>query len=188
MVNTRKVRAVKVLAILGAPHPSRRTKAAVQALLEGAAVAGAAVELREIADGQWTEELEAAVRASDAIVLASPTFRADVAWPLKKLLDEVRRGDAAEPGPFLRKACATVMAGGSAHHFMGGDKLRAVLDSFFGVQLLGPGLYVTPQDFAADGGLAEPMRRRLEIAGQALVDLAAAVNASAPLRSHVPLV
>ncbi|OOG58003.1 NAD(P)H-dependent oxidoreductase [Polaromonas sp. C04] len=179
---------MKILAILCSPHPSKRTKAAVEAVLAGAASGGSATELREVADGRWTSELEEAVLGSDAVVLASPTFRADVAWPLKVLLDEMRRGDIASPGPLLRKVCATVMSGGSAHHFMGGDKVRSVLDSFFGTQLLCPGIYVTPDDFSSDGTLVEPMSRRLNIAGQALVELAGAVKASPSLRAHMPLI
>lgn len=155
-------------------------------MLAGAEGAGASWELREVADGRLTDDLHDAIRAADAIVFASPTFRADVAWPMKALLDALPKGDDAKAGPLLRKACATVISGGSDHHFLGGDKVRSVLDSFFGAQLLCPGVYVVPRDFLPDGTLAEPIRSRLFNAGAALVDLATAVNGSQALRAHRP--
>jgi FMN reductase len=83
---------------------------------------------------------------------------------------------------------ATVLTGASPHHFLAANDLRNVLAGFFAVQVLAPGLYF---DHAAyvDRSTLTPESAALAAAhGAALVDLTAAVRASAALSALTPQV
>lgn len=180
---------MRVLALLCSPHPSAKTRAVLEAVLAGAEGAGACTETVDVNGATAPEGLQDSLEAATAVVFASPTYRADVTWPLKALLDGTPRGFWGEAtAPLQGKACATVVTGASDHHFLGMDKIRSVLSGFFAMQVLSPGLYVQRTAFDEDGGLVDNARDLAQLHGRALVDLAAAVQRSDSLRQLRPLV
>lgn len=180
---------MRLLALLCSPHPSVKTRQVLEAVLDGAAAAGAAHDLVELSSADLPADLRTKMEAADAFVLASPTYRADVSWPMRALLDQTQRGFyGEESAPFQGKACATVVTGASDHHFLGSEKIRTVLGSFFALQVLSPGLYVQRAGFGDDGVLTAEVRQVAELHGRALVDLARAVRASEPMQALRPLV
>ena len=178
-----------VVAVVGSPNAGGRTRLAVDAMLRGAQAQGAATKVVELAD---TEPAAAVgmVDGADAVVLGSPTYRADVSARLKSLLEATPRGAPGEDSAPLRgKACATVLTGASDHHFLAVDKIRGTLGGFFATQLLSPGLYLTAAAYTDDGAALQDEPRQLaEQHGRALVELAAAVRSSTYLRALRPLI
>jgi FMN reductase len=179
---------MRVVAVVGSPKAGGRTRVAVDAVLRGAAE-GADTRVLELAETDHGAAL-AAMGEADAVVLASPTYRADVTAQLKALLDATPRGAAYESGDPLRgTTCATVLTGASDHHFLAVEKVRGILGGFFGVQILSPGLYFSSAAFTEDkAGLVDEQRQLAELHGRALVELATAVRSSKWLRDLRPLV
>lgn len=178
-----------VVGVIGSPKAGGRTRVAVDALLSGAAEGGATAAVFELAESTHADVI-AGMAAADAVVFGSPTYRADITAQLKALLDATPRGMAYESGDPLRgTVCATVLTGASDHHFLAVEKVRAVLGSFFGVQLLSPGLYLPSAAFTDDGAALRDEPSRLAVThGRALVELAGAVGSSTWLRDLRPLV
>jgi FMN reductase len=177
---------VAVVAIDASPTAGGRTRAALKAVTAAATEAGAAVETILLA-AAGTERAVAALADADAVVLASPVYRASFATPLKELLDAIPREGLASPDSRLSgKATAMVLTGASLHHFLALDGLRSVLAGFFAAHVVPPGLYVPREAFADDLVLKEPHAGQASAQGGALVDLARAVCASTALRSLRP--
>lgn len=180
---------MRVLALLCSPHPSVKTRQVVEAVLEGARESGADTSLLEISGGDLPDGTFDSLEAADAVVFASPTYRADMSWPLRALLDQTQRGFYGEPtAPLQGKAAATVATGASDHHFLGQEKVRAVLGGFFAMQVLSPGLYVAGSGFDEAGQLTGGVRETAALHGRALVELAEAVRGSKHLVALRPLV
>lgn len=180
---------MRLLALLCSPHRSVKTRAVLEAFMDGAGRSGAHCDLVEISGAVLPEDLTEQMAAADGLVFASPTYRADVSWPMRCLLEQTQRGFYGEPtAPLQGKTCATVMTGASDHHFLGGEKIRSVLGGFFAMQVLSPGLYVPGQAFAEDGTMTPELRELAELHGRAFSDLVAAVRASEALQSLRPLV
>jgi len=119
---------------------------------------------------------------ADAVVLATPMFRATYAAVLKDFLERVPRGGPAErfDGPLRAKAVGIVATGGSHHHFLGADPLIDLLVRYFGAYVVPPLLYGVIR--SADGptldpGLVEDAARF----GRALVALGRAIRSDARL-------
>jgi FMN reductase len=178
-----------VVAVSGSPKAGGRTRVAVDAVLRGATAQGAEVRVLELADTDPGAAV-AAFGEADAVVLGSPTYRADIAAGVKALLDATPRGAAYESGDPLRgTVCATVLTGASDHHFLAVEKVRGILGGFFGAQLLSPGLYFPSAAFTDDGAaLRDEQQRLAEQHGRALVELATAVGSSTYLRALRPLI
>src|SRR6476469_601659 len=178
-----------VTAGIGSPNKGGHTRVAVDAVLRGAAVEGAETEVLELADGRL-DEVVARLERPDAVVFASPTYRADVTAGLKALLDPTPRGMTGETcAPLSGKACTVVLTGASDHHFLAVEKVRGILGGFFGAQLLSPGLYLPSAAFTDDGrALREEHQQLAELHGRALVELAVAVRSSKWLRDLRPLI
>jgi FMN reductase len=178
-----------VVGVVGSPNAGGRTRVAVDAVLAGAVAEGAEARVHELADTAVPDVI-AEMAAADAVVFASPTYRADITAQLKSLLDHTPRGAAYESGDPLRgTVCATVLTGASDHHFLAVEKIRGILGGFFGVQILSPGLYLSSSAFTEDRtGLVDEMRQLAELQGRALVELATAVRSSKWLRDMRPLV
>lgn len=178
-----------VVGVVGSPKAGGRTRVAVDAVLHGAAEQGADTRVLELAETAHPDVLSAMDEA-DAVVLGSPTYRADISAQLKALLDATPRGASYESGDPLRgTTCATVLTGASDHHFLAVEKVRGILGGFFGAQLLSPGLYLPSAAFADDGrALGEESQRLAELHGRALVELATAVRSSTWLRELRPLI
>jgi FMN reductase len=178
-----------VVAVIGSPKAGGRTRVAVDALLHGAVQEGAQVRVLELADTD-PQDAVAAMGEADAVVLGSPTYRADITAQLKALLDATPRGASYENGDPLRgTTCATVLTGASDHHFLAVEKVRGILGGFFGAQLLSPGLYFPSAAFTDDAtALRDEQRQLAELHGRALVELATAVRSSKVLRELRPLI
>ena len=120
-------------------------------------------------DDAYRPETQAAVSAighADAVLLASPVYRASYPGVLKNLLDLL-------PVDALRdKPVGIVAMGGSAHHYLGVDwQLRAVL-SWFGALAMPTSVYLTSSDFE-DGRLQNIQQREaLAALAKACVDVA----------------
>lgn len=177
-----------ITALLCSPYPSTKTRSLLDEVLTGATEVGATTEVLEVVDAGGPEALHERLEAASAVVFASPTYRADVTWPLKALLDSMPRGSWGETSaPLQGKVGATVMTGASDHHFLGSDKVRSVLGGFFGMQLLSPGLYVPRSGFDEQDALGEELRTVAQLHGRALVELAGAVAGSEHLRQLRPI-
>ena len=186
-----------VVAVIGSPKAGGRTRVAVDALLHGAVQEGAEVGVLELADTD-PQDAVAAMGEADAVVVGSPTYRADTPAGLKGLLDVTPRGVTYEKGDPLRgTTCATVLTGAGDHHFLAVEdhhflaveKVRGILGGFFGAQLLSPGLYFPSAAFTDDAtALRDEQRQLAELHGRALVELATAVRSSTWLRDLRPLI
>lgn len=177
-----------IIGVIASPQPGGRTSTALSAVLEGAARCGATTRVVELADA-GPDETIAAIEGADAVVFGSPVYRATYSSQLKQLLESIQRGRHGETtAPLRGKAAALVMTGASAHHFLATDGLRAVLATFFAVQVLSPALYLEHKDFTEAKELNAEAERLALTHGAALVDLAAAVRASTVLRGMEPLV
>lgn len=179
---------MKLLALIGDPNPSKRTAAAVDAFCEGAESAGAVTTILQVEDGSVGETLVASIAASDAVVFASPTYRAGVSWVLKSVIDQLPRGFNGEPSVLQGKACATILTGASDHHFLGGDGFRAVLAGFYAAQVLSPGLYFSRSAFDSDGVLLIDQARLARAHGRALVEFGTALKSCPAVSALAPLV
>ena len=178
-----------VTAVVGSPNKGGRTRVAVDAVLRGAQKEGAETEVRELADGRL-DEVVARLEPADAVVFASPTYRADITAGLKALLDTTPRGMTGETSaPLHGKACTVVLTGASDHHFLAVEKIRGILGGFFATQLLSPGLYLPSAAFTEDAAdLRDEPRRLAELHGRALVELVTAVRSSKWHKDLRPLV
>lgn len=171
----------RLLAIVGAVTPPGRLDAAVRFAAERAAerpqVTATVLSLGEhrvsFADGRPldrypddTARVVGAIAEADAVLLASPVYRASFTGALKNLLD-------LTPVEALRaKPVGIVAMGATLHHYLGVDwQLRAVL-AWFGALVAPTGVYLESAHFQ-DGRLADPAARA------ALGDLAIALVAMA---------
>lgn len=179
---------VSVLAIDASPTGGGHTRAALDAVSSAAVGAGArldAVVLGE--DGAGIGPALDVLASSDAVVFASPVYRASFAAPLKRLLDAVPRSVEQPPeSPLSGKAVAIVYTGASNHHFLAPDSLRSVLAGFFAAHVLPPALYVPREGFDESLALRDPYGDQARLQGAALVELARALRHSPILRSLRP--
>ena len=119
---------------------------------------------------------------ADAVVLATPMFRATYAAVLKDFLERVPRGGPAErfDGPLRAKAVGIVATGGSHHHFLGADPLIDLLVRYFGAYVVPPLLYGVIR--SADGPTLDPaLVEDAARFGRAVVALGGAIRSDARL-------
>jgi FMN reductase len=184
------VSAVRILAVDGSPTGGGRTRAALEAVAGAAGAAGATVETLALGNSD-EESLEAVVDRlpmAEAVILASPVFRAGFATPLKRLLDAIPRTStgASPDSPLSGKAVAAVYTGASLHHFLALDGLRNVLAGFFAAHVVPPGLYVPRDAFGEALGLVEPYAQAARLQGEGLVELALALRRATVLPALRP--
>lgn len=145
----------RVTVLIGAATPPGRLHAAAIAAADSLRSQGADVsdvDLStvhvEVADGRpgdayddATRGAMAAIAQADAVMIASPVYRASIPGVLKNLLDLV-------PVTALEaKPVGIVAMGGSAHHYLGVDRhLRDIL-SWFGALVAPTSVYLTGRDF-----------------------------------------
>ena len=181
-------RTYSVVGVVGSPEAGARTSTAVAGVLAGAAKAGCRTSLAEISE-QPIDEVVAQIDRADAVVFGSPVYRATYSAMLKQLLETTQRGRHGETtAPLRGKAAAIVMTGASEHHFLSVDGLRAVLATFFAVQVLSPSLYLDHAGFIDRNTLTDEMTTLTTAHGTALADLTEAVRGSARLSAMEPLV
>lgn len=171
----------RLLAVVGAVTPPGRLDAAVRFAAERAAdcagerrdISATVLSLGEhrvsFADGRPldrypddTARVVGAIADADAVLLASPVYRASFTGALKNLLD-------LTPVEALRaKPVGIVAMGATLHHYLGVDwHLRAVL-AWFGALVVPTSVYLESGHFQ-DGKLADPAARA------AISDLVAAL-------------
>jgi len=171
----------RLLAVVGAVTPPGRLDAAVRFAADragnGRDISASVLSLGEhhvsFADGRPldrftddTARVVGAIAEADAVLLASPVYRASFTGALKNLLD-------LTPVEALRaKPVGIVAMGATLHHYLGVDwQLRAVL-AWFGALVVPISVYLEPSHFH-DGKLTDPSARA------ALGDLVAALVAMA---------
>ncbi len=170
---------MKLVAVLGSVTPPGRLSRGIEGCLTRAEAAGHVTELIDLADyrleyadarplaerGDDSELLVDKLLAADAVLLASPVYRASMTGALKNLLDLV------PVDALMGKPCAIVAMGATPHHFLGVDShLRDVL-AWFGAWTLPTSVYLTNANFV-DGVLAEEPASQLDLLVAGLAQLA----------------
>ena len=173
----------KLVGILGSVTPPGRMLTAMNHALHaaGAGVESDLINLAEcrvaFADGRSPEEygddtasIVARVRAADAVLLASPVYRASFTGVLKNVLDHLPIDSLAG------KPVGIVAMGATTHHYLGVDwHLRDVL-AWFGAIVAPTSVYLVSADFV-EGALSNGAKHDLESLVQALFTLRAIVPA-----------
>ncbi len=191
MAGSRPLQLTAVVASSSGGH----TDELVGRVLQPAAETGTSVGRIHLGHGpldvtQLDESFRRVARA-DAVVLATPMYRATYTGVLKEFLDRLHRGGPEEgfSSALRAKPVAVVATGASDHHFLGLDPLAALLLRFFGAYVVPPALYGSSRPSAAPGAAIDA---RLEEAaarlGRALAALADAVAADGRLSEARPQV
>lgn len=173
-----------IAAILGSVTPPGRLSSAISGALERAAASGHATTLLDLgqvklgfADGTPVEQLTddtpklvQAIQSAEAVLLATPVYRATLTGALKNALDllpiEALQG----------KPVGVVAMGATLHHFLGAEShLRDIL-GWFGAWQLPTGVYLSSADFA-DGKLTESAAQSLDELVGAMAALAGKAKA-----------
>jgi len=175
----------RLLAVIGAVTPPGRLNTAIATALDSVAgrtdVTASLLNLADhrisFADGRPLDQLgdDSAhvvkqIAEADAVLLASPVYRASFTGALKNLLD-------LTPVEALRdKPVGIVAMGATLHHYLGVDShLRAVL-AWFGALAAPTSVYLDSSHFK-DGKLADDSARAaLDELVTTLLDLAASVK------------
>jgi len=157
----------RLVAILGSVTPPGRLYRAVEAGIESVRSSFPRWETELVdlanfrigfADGRPLEQLQddapavvGSISGADAVILATPVYRATYTGALKNLLD------LTPVGALSGKPCGIVAMGATEHHYLGVDgQLRAVL-AWFGALVAPNGVYLSSADFV-DGQPSEPAR------------------------------
>ena len=177
----------KIVALLGSVTPPGRLSSAVSGALSRAEAAGHSTELLDLgaltvgfADGRPVEQLTddtprlvSAISTADAVILATPVYRATMTGALKNAIDLL---------PFealTAKPVAVVVMGATLHHYLGADShLRDIL-AWFGAVTLPNSVYLSSADFV-EGKLTEG-------GAGALDSLIAALTAFASVTKGLPM-
>lgn len=172
---------MELLGVIGSTTPPGRLAGAVAGALERARLAGHAASPLDLgalslsfADGRPLDELGddsaaavARLAAAEAVLLATPIYRASMTGSLKNFPD-------LAPVDALRgKPCAIVSMGATAHHYLGAEShLRDVL-AWFGALVAPVAVYLQGTDFA-DGRPTEAAAAQLDELVVTLARMAAA--------------
>ncbi|TKX57109.1 NADPH-dependent oxidoreductase [Halorubrum sp. SS5] len=193
-----------LLGIVGSVATDSRTRTAIEVALDAAAQShDVTTEILHLADydlatadgrgienheGDTAEALDQIVEA-DAYLVGTPVYRGSYSGALKNLLDMIPRGEwQGDVAPFENAAVGLVATGATDHHFLAVDQELRPAFAFFGAHTVGGATYATDTDFE-DGELVnEAVRERLATLGNATVELAAAIEESAALRSLGPAI
>lgn len=177
----------KLVAVLGSVTPPGRSLKAMELAIRCASeeAPGTEVQLLNLAnykitfaDGRPAEQLgddtAAVVRAitdADAVLLASPVYRASFTGALKNLLDHLPVQSLAG------KPCGVVAIGATHHHYLGVDwHLRDVL-AWFGALLAPTSVYLSAEDFVGGGPTAKACAQLRELV-RTVLKLSEALSAS----------
>lgn len=146
-----------VVAIVGNPKPMSRTRAAAELISERltGAPPSRVIDVVELGAGLlgWGDptvaEAKRAVLDADALIVASPTFKATYTGLLKLFLDQFGQGELAQKTTFA------VMLGGSAAHQLAPElTLRPVLVEI-GASCPAPALYLIDSEYETAPALDE---------------------------------
>ena len=159
----------RIVGILGSVTPPGRMNRAVEGAMQRAAARGLEVELIDLADvtieyadarplserGDDSAAVVGKLSAADAVVLASPVYRASMTGALKNLLDLV------PVEALMGKPVGIVAMGATQYHYLGVDHhLRDVL-AWFGALVAPNSVYLASADFV-DGVLNETGSKALD--------------------------
>lgn len=171
----------RVLGVLGSVTPPGRLRRALETSLEATAAGAEArlIDLREqrlgFADGRPPAQLGddtpavvAAIAAADAVIFASPVYRAGISGSLKNLLDLTPLDALAG------KPTAILAMGATRHHALGVDSQLRMTLAWFGALVMPVGVYLDSSDFV-QGALAPAARAELQALAQGLLRLTDAV-------------
>lgn len=195
---------ITLLGISGSQSTDSRTRAAVEAALDGAADAdGVETELLHLGDydlvtadgrqleqyeGDTTEALGKIVDA-DAYLVGTPVYRASYSGVLKNLFDMVPRGQwQADVAPLESAAVGLIATGASPHHYLSVDEELRPLLAFFGAHTVGSGVYAHDEAFADSDVVDDEITDRLATLGRATVELAGAIEDGSALADLGPQV
>jgi FMN reductase len=171
----------RIVGILGSVTPPGRMNRAMEGAMQRAAARGHDVELVDLATltiefadarplterGDDSAEVVAKLAGADAVVLASPVYRASMTGALKNLLDLV------PVEALIGKPVGIVAMGATQHHYLGVDShLRDVM-AWFGALVAPTSVYLTSADFV-DGVLSDGAAESLD----ALLDTLALLSQS----------
>jgi FMN reductase len=177
---------MKVIGLLGSPNATGRTRLVADAIASGIVKAAGQVEMVSVA-GESSDRLIEACDDADGVLIGCPVYRGGMAYPLKTLLDHMPRGLWGETrAPLLGKPAGIYMTGASLHHYLAVDELRRVLCGFFACQVLAPGLYFSPADFADEAGLSEEAASTAALYGEALMSFGSAIRSSEAIQALRP--
>jgi FMN reductase len=161
----------RLVGVLGSVTPPGRLRTALAFALSTGSADSNVVETElidladyhiDLADGRPLEQTSADTRrvvqtigAADAVLFASPVYRASYTGVLKNLLDLL-------PVESLQgKPCGIVAMGATPHHYLGVDwHLRDVL-TWFGAMAVPTSVYLASPDFA-EGQPVEKARQELQ--------------------------
>ena len=147
---------MRLVSLLGSVTQPGRLRGAVVAAVDRAQDADVEVELLDLAGlrigfadgrppeafGDDTARTVAAIAEADAVIVATPVYRASLTGALKNLFDHLPV-EALE-----NKAVGLISMGARDHHCLGADRhLRDVL-SFFGALVAPVAVYLTSADFS----------------------------------------
>jgi FMN reductase len=175
-----------IVAVVGSVTPPGRLSRAITEALErgrGRGIESTLIDLATIqlpfADGSPLSGDAAAVveqlSNADAVLLATPVYRASLTGSLKNLLD------LTPVEPLESKACGIVAMGATAHHSLGPEShLRDIL-AWFGALVAPTSVYLASGDFAG-GALSVEAASQLD----ALIDSLAALAGVAGTRALGP--
>lgn len=146
-----------VVVIVGNPKPMSRTRAAAELICEKLAGAppSRVIDVVELGAGLlgWgdptVDEAKRAVLDADALIVASPTFKATYTGLLKLFLDRFGQGELAQKTTF-----AVMLGGSAAHHLAPELTLRPVLVEI-GASCPAPALYLIDSEYETAPALDE---------------------------------
>jgi len=174
---------VRIVGVLGSVTPPGRLSSAIGGAIERAEAAGHSASLLDLgqlrlgfADGRPMEQLDddtgrlvAEVSQAEAVILATPIYRATLTGALKNALDLL-------PIEALKdKPVGIVSMGATLHHFLGAEShLRDIL-AWFGALAAPNTVYLSSSDFE-NGVLTQSAATRLDDLVAALERLAQAAG------------
>jgi FMN reductase len=186
---------VKIAVVIGSATPPGRTQAMAEAFAESVRARSPGADVTvidlanvacEAADGRPVEKYDAtigaAVRAvseAQAVVFASPVYRATYAGVLKNFLDIV-------PIEALRdKPVGLTVLGASQHHYLGVDVALRPVMAWYGALMLPTSVYLAGNDF--DERKLPNEKARAELDGLASSVIALAEKLAGTAFGPVPL-
>jgi len=180
---------VRVLGVVASPHGRGTTAHALGVFLDGCTQVGAVAAAIDLDGGVRTDDAVKAINDCDAVVFATPTYRATYTSLLGSLLERIDRDRASGSSAALAgKATAIVMTAAASEHFLATSHLAQMLTCFFGAQLLSPPLFFDRSALTSAGELCEKAQGQAQLHGRALVDLALACRTSEHIPALDPLV
>lgn len=114
------------------------------------------------------ERVLSAIESSDALVVATPVYKASYTGMLKHLFDLI------DPKVLAERPVIIAATGGSDRHALVIEHQLRPLFAFFRAHTVPTGIYATPADFTAEGDLTDAARARI---APAVDQLAAFLNA-----------